>query len=459
MVNSISQKKTVEEMCFIWYTNLMKLTQKHLILIVGIGTLIIAGGLVVVAWYYQVNSNKVTQVSNNNINATSNLNTASNINTNNQPACSSLATEQECIGRVDCYGIYGPSKCEGGACTTDLAYKYCATNYRYSNCLTKGGTWNSEGKTASEQCICPAGTSFTERGYTCDKNEDIAEYNSYKRTLADGVLEESCPRDMFDERNNKYDPYYAPEYTVNDGCQYNKKSGDLVIENNLKINNCASTISKEIANNVYNFINGCLYRNGVRMFEKTIHSQVEAGEFGELNPRWGIGEGADEWFRMVQGNRLTFFFRGAAGCGGCVFNGPYLTINKNTGAVIKRGNNESIPYLPSVVLSPNHTLGIEIISSEEDTDAPLSGVMPKTEFYLYDFVNLERKKLVYEYPLTKGTFSCGDGCYPADGLVTWLDDDSISIQIFKTEQEDNYNPLRANDGSYISDGSPKVINI
>ena len=33
----------------------LKLTQKKLILIVGIGTLIIVGGLIGVAWYYQMN--------------------------------------------------------------------------------------------------------------------------------------------------------------------------------------------------------------------------------------------------------------------------------------------------------------------------------------------------------------------------------------------------------------------
>lgn len=395
-----------------------------------------------------------------------------NANTNSDlPSCTELTKEEDCTNRVECYGIYGPSLCQEGTCTDDLVFKECSKNYRYSNCLFSGGTWNNEGETASTRCICPDGTTFTVQGYTCQEDEKVTAANNQESYLPDGVLDQYCPEGMFDDRDNVYDPYYPGSYYVNDGCRYNREDSILETDYWNKREQCANTLEEEIDQNEYNVINGCLYRDGVRVFEKTFHSQIEGGEFGETSPsvtgnKFGIGENADEWFRLEQGNRLTFFLRGAAGCGGCTFNGPYLTLNKQTAAVIEKGADWTMPYLPSLILSPDHTKAIQVTTSEYDQnqEEPLTGVMAKTEFFLYDFIDLERKKLVYEYPVTLGAFSCGDGCYPVNGLVTWLDNNRVSIQIFKVEAVDtgmssDSNPLQDNDGNYIPDGDPVIVNI
>ncbi len=432
----------------------MKLTPRILVLVLAVAGCLGIAYLGYWSWHKQkMVSNAVNQV-------VVQSNEQVNVNASS-PTCSKILDEQTCTARLDCFGMYGPSKCENGSCTSDRVFKTCRDNYVYSNCLYSGGTWDSSKKMAREQCTCPEGKTLTLSGYTCEETKTEKKYDYIASNP--GILEQICPKEILAERNNIYDPY--ANWVVNDGCAYDYKSKKLD-EQYTRPKNCALTLEEEISKEDYTIVNSCLYRKKVRVFDKTIHSQITSGEFGKTNPGAkfndsirSIGEAADEWFRYDKNNEITFFFRGGAGCGGCIFNGPYLTLKTDSGKVVKKGVDWTIPYLPNLVLSPDHTKAIEFTTSEAELDkeTPISGDEPKALFYVYDFITLKRQELVFEYAEADGVLSCGHGCYLADGVVTWLDNDTVSFQIFKIDRNDPGQLLRNDDGFYIQDGSPKVV--
>ncbi|NMB48743.1 hypothetical protein GYA13_04925 [Candidatus Kuenenbacteria bacterium] len=162
-------------------------------------------------------------------------------------------------------------------------------------------------------------------------------------------------------------------------------------------------IDKIIKENQYTIINECLYKGGKRALDGNLYSYASTDFYGKkINCEEcgrGIGEGIDEWFRFREGNKLYIFLYGAAGCGGCVFNGPYLIIDLDSDKI--EGRNATLPFLPNLILLKDSRYGIEA--------SWVAWQAEKIDLYLYDFVQAKRLKLLYTVPQDKTIIIEGDG--------------------------------------------------
>lgn len=268
-----------------------------------------------------------------------------------------------------------------------------------------------------------------------------------------GVHDQLCPLSMLGERNNEYNPYADQYYTLNQ-CHYDTSTDELYgyYSSYDQAKGCADTLKSEIAKNRFNILDGCMYDQGSRLFEKTIHNMIIDGEFGDSVK---IGEAANEWFRFVSNNNMYFFFVGGAGCGGCSYAGPFLKINLQNGSIEKNTYND-IPYPPNVEISLDKTQAI-VLSGTQGSGENAG------ELYLYNFLTGEKVKTILQLVSRDGYQVCGDGCYLADGVVTWVDSQTVSIQKFKMDEENTYTLKTVSDGEnsshYIPDGDPVIINL
>lgn len=187
-------------------------------------------------------------------------------------------------------------------------------------------------------------------------------------------------------------------------------------------------IADEVNNNVYNIVNGCLYKKGGPVFEHNLLVKRMQGYFNNVKGA-GIGrvwDGIEEFHRIEESGYLYIYLYGYAGCGGCIFNGPYLKINLSTGDV--SGGSSDIPFLPNIFISPNDSKAIEV---------SFDGNIEKSEIklYLYDFINDKRTKSIYTIPQDKTILEVGDGTYPIKDSINWLDENVIQLQLYKRSNE------------------------
>jgi TM2 domain-containing membrane protein YozV len=246
------------------------------------------------------------------------------------------------------------------------------------------------------------------------------------------LLYQTCPYDILGERHNRYKAYIENEYNLN-GCIYGVDTKELLNPDYWsERTGCEEFLGDELANNEYNLINGCLYKGkeNIKIFNWTIHSMAKAGDFGEQysltsTDRWGIGETASEWFRFEDEGILYIFFKGAAGCGGCIFNGPYLKINLSNGEIVK--SSAEIPYIPYLISSPDLKKAIEV-EFDQDYDEQKGDMVNNINLYKYDFISLKRSPLILKVPEGKSIIQCGHGCYIPEGAIEWLDNQTIKVQ-------------------------------
>ena len=270
-----------------------------------------------------------------------------------------------------------------------------------------------------------------------------------------------CPRDLSldDEIVSQSRGYYGG-YVLN-GCLYNFQTQEFEASM-LSDNNCKKNIEQEITAHKYGILNGCLYRNGQRVFEKNILEKILLGDFGKEYKKTNIpserkpmGESANEWFRFEQNGKLYIFLRGASGCGGCSYNGPYLEIDLRSDEVVTRS--ADLPYLLSVVPSPNRKRAVEIVYEQ----IPSSYRIENVKLYVFDFVTFD-KRVIYEIPDTSAILMQGDGFYLISNAVRWLDDSSIKVQFFSgigLAEEKYISKNGYTHTEYIETGEPIVLTI
>lgn len=182
-------------------------------------------------------------------------------------------------------------------------------------------------------------------------------------------------------------------------------------------------IRAEVSSNQYNIVNGCLYRNNDRVFEYNLLVYDFAGFFDE---KTSLGEWAEEWFRFTENQNLYIFLKGAAGCGGCVFNGPYLVVDLESETIEMKY--ADLPYLPKLILSPSKKLAIEVDWADYLSEDNL------IKLYLYDFLTTQRTNLVYELPDDKTILIQGHGVYVIKDAISWLNNSTIQIQLFEKDE-------------------------
>jgi len=246
------------------------------------------------------------------------------------------------------------------------------------------------------------------------------------------------------------------------GCRYDR---DKTLEYNYSKLSCADNVEDEIDKYDYNVVNGCLFNKGESIFEENLFTKVIYGDFGEEylrtrapEDRKTMGESAVEWFRFEDKGKLYVFLKGAAGCGGCIYNDPYLLINLNTSNVqLKHGD---IPYLPNLFLSPDRKKAIEV-EFEQINISDTERKFP-TQLYLYNFLTLERGELIYEVPEDSTILSMGHGFYPMG--ISWLDDSTIQVQLFENSNGTAIYIFETENGrnnhvDYVEQGDPVVISV
>jgi hypothetical protein len=186
-------------------------------------------------------------------------------------------------------------------------------------------------------------------------------------------------------------------------------------------------IQKEIENSKYNLINGCLYKDGLRVFDFDLSVYYKTDFFG-LNLESKFGESLTpgttqstfEWFRFEDNNKLFIFLKNMAGCGGCAFVGHYLEIDLETEEIVGKYQDGLDNYF-NTILSPNKKRAITVYWDKGSY---------KTELYLYDFTNFS-KKLITTISEDKAILYVGHGVQPEQGAISWLDDNTIALQLFE----------------------------
>jgi hypothetical protein len=197
---------------------------------------------------------------------------------------------------------------------------------------------------------------------------------------------------------------------------------------------CTDTLDEALGEQDYDVLNGCLFYRDRRVFEETLFTRIIYGDFGEEyfttrlpEESKSMGESASEWFRFEDNGKLYIFLRGGAGCGGCVYNDPYLVIDLRTGGIEMK--NADVPYLPHNIFSPSRTKSITFdYERPQDNKSGVSGV----KLSVFDFLTFE-KKGIYTVPDDSSVLALGMGVFFIDDAITWLDDNRVQIQFYEGE--------------------------
>ena len=255
-------------------------------------------------------------------------------------------------------------------------------------------------------------------------------------------INQMCPSSMFDERENEYEPWHSKTYDLN-GCEYDRQSKTIHEHNRIK--GCANNMQTELEKRQYNLLNGCLYKDDERVFDRTIHSLLTARELNDK--KYSIGESATEWFRHEDDAHLYMFFVGGAGCAGCVYTGPYLKLNIVSGE--STFLTAELPYAPNYLVSPDGKKIVELDFQHYE------GAPEELKFYIYDVEAFERTDLIYKTDKSKELLVQSHGAYIAEGAIEWIDDDTIKIQHFESDESG----VKYNGGQYIPKGDPILISL
>lgn len=290
------------------------------------------------------------------------------------------------------------------------------------------------------------------------QSESSAEDNQFP-VPPNYLCDEHFPKDL-SSNNNALGYYGGVELN---GCVYNALTSKVESRGYWQtIDSCEDTVQQEIASKQYRVLNGCLYKGNDRVFEHNLLIMVQDGDFGEeyvvgseAYARRGLGEYAVEWFRFVREGKLHIFLKGGAGCGGCAFNGPYIVIDLSSGTV--RLDSADLPYLPNLVLSPDHKHGITFdyqITKNEEGKLEFSNV----RLISFDFVTFLSKPIV-TIPDSVAVLEAGMGEFFAQNAVTWKSNSLISVQPYKGSIFTNGVWDENNHATYESAGKSFTVSI
>ena len=210
--------------------------------------------------------------------------------------------------------------------------------------------------------------------------------------------------------------------------RYDKSERKIInqhdIQNDIKWQKCeyAPIIDK----NDYVIFGNCLYSGGKLVFEKNlILLAIENGFYDRMDGKRG-GDEITEWFRMESEDNMRLFLRGMGGCGGCIFSGLYLEIDKNVNKVELEF--ADLPYIGNTINSPDNQRAVYLNVPHFHKG--------QIELRLYDYSNLKDKGVVYIVSDDESLQTCGDGCYIYKEAVKWLDNENIAVHAMKRGQDD-----------------------
>ncbi len=277
-----------------------------------------------------------------------------------------------------------------------------------------------------------------------------------------------CSTTMKEALLDPFQFYMEPTIEING---VSVKARKECIEDEESCYDIESPLYYQLNNNAYNLINGCLYKGDEKVFDYNLLVKRGMGYFSDEDnleiPENRIGhtwENASEWFRFEDDNNLYIYLKGGAGCGGCIFNGPYLKIDLNTGEV--EGYKMKKEYIPNVELSLDKKKAIItefFYSLDNDTGLSSRGAI---KLYLYDFVKNKRVREVYEVPGDKTILFEGMGANVIDNSITWVDENRIQIINYdiSSDGEAEASILEDEDGfttvsGYKNPNEPIIINV
>ena len=282
------------------------------------------------------------------------------------------------------------------------------------------------------------------------EHDKVIEDNSFWGLTNPVII--NCAKEIDDEvkSNDLNRMSFFGQVRVN-GKTYDKRINCLRFKKDCEeevLNTEEKQIQDTIDANRFNIINGCLYDGERKALNYNLFAYTQTDFFTKKTDR--IGEYADEWFRFEHNNKLYIYLNGAAGCGGCIFNGPYLIIDLNSGLV--EGKVADLPYLPYLVLSPNKKIAIE--SDWDDSYI--------TKLYLFDFLNNKRGKLLFEVPEDKTILIGGHGVFLSEGAIIWSNSSEIKIQLYEKSEtgglaKSEY--IKDIGPQYFKSGEPIIIKI
>ncbi|MDF2379613.1 MAG: hypothetical protein P1V18_05370 [Candidatus Gracilibacteria bacterium] len=245
--------------------------------------------------------------------------------------------------------------------------------------------------------------------------------------LRDQGHESLCPqegfRNIWDESDNRILGGYQ--------CTYKgEKLGALHSDD------CKENFQDEFVRRKYNIVNECLYADGELVSETPLRHALFAGDFG--GPEYNI-EGLNlftseilfEWHRFIRDNHLYVLISGNAGCGGCLWNGPYLVIELDTGEVQKKYYD--FPYNPYVSFSPDGDKMISISMSDQYTFN-----VDDQKLFLLDIPTGVTQE-IYTVPSDQSLIGIDVFPFFVLDAIIWDSNDEVRIaQIKKTENTDEY---------------------
>lgn len=215
-------------------------------------------------------------------------------------------------------------------------------------------------------------------------------------------------------------------------------------------------IQDSIAKNRFNIVNGCLYDGEKRMLEKTMLYQYHNTNLFINNPREkNMGESIDEWFRFKNNDKIFIYLRGKSRCNGCLFNGLYIVINKETGSV--KGKINNLLTDSEMILSPNNKLAIEISYPKGENYKK-----DNIDIWIHDFIHNKKRRLL-KIPKSKTILAMEDKSSLVDKAIVWTSKRTVEIQLFEKDEKsgfakkESFQKVDYTYSNYIKSGNPIVF--
>jgi len=188
----------------------------------------------------------------------------------------------------------------------------------------------------------------------------------------------------------------------------------------------------------YEIIDQCLYRDGKRVFVKSLPYMMVMGEFGQAGidqiyfPMYAghaLGSTQD-WFWFTSENKTYFYFRaGGRSCQGCEMpGGPRLIVDEADGSVITKEVVADFPPPSTLILSPDYTRAAQVVSALIADEGPGGDKRNGEIVFEFTFVDSAQGEELYTVPVGQTLVS---GCYnniaPCVYDVTWIDNTHVEL--------------------------------
>jgi hypothetical protein len=248
------------------------------------------------------------------------------------------------------------------------------------------------------------------------------EYPNEEERVLENLSNYECSLDMEDEltKNRHLSlSINGIRYTESSNCYNVEECKRLKEEEDKKI-------EEVLESNVFNDINGCLYKDGKRFIKYNFYAYVNAGFFAFYDFRGkGFGDFVHEWFHFEKGGIRYIFLTGGSGCGGCVGVGPVVKINLKTNEV--RFEHYSLPYYYLTAISPDKTKILGVTGDQNESVVKV-----------YDLVKGGESKVIYRVPKDRSIIQFVAGRDLCSGSLTWLDNKNVVVRDYDKDETYGY---------------------